>query len=63
MDVGTWAGSGEGPPSDPQDSADLLRESGWGVVVAGQQAGFPEVWMELCRVEAARARTAQGGTR
>ncbi|HEX5118145.1 MAG TPA: DUF58 domain-containing protein [Pseudonocardiaceae bacterium] len=63
MDVGTWAGSGEGPASDPSDSADLLRESGWGVVVAGQQAGFPEVWMELCRVEAARARAAQGGTR
>lgn len=63
MDVNTWAGSGDGSAGDPGDSADLLRESGWGVVVAGQRAGFAEVWMELCRVGAARARTASGGTR
>ncbi|HEX3648289.1 MAG TPA: DUF58 domain-containing protein [Pseudonocardiaceae bacterium] len=63
LDVNTWAGSGEGSAGDQNDSAELLRESGWGVVIAGKQAGFPEVWMELCRVGAARSRTASGGTR
>jgi uncharacterized protein (DUF58 family) len=63
LDVAGWAGSTEGPANDPQDSADLLREAGWGVVVAANGADLRTVWADLCRISAVRARTAQGGGR
>jgi hypothetical protein len=58
LDVPTWAG--ESPAAD-RSGAELLRESGWGVVVVGQQADMATVWSDLCRVGATRARAAQGG--
>jgi uncharacterized protein (DUF58 family) len=60
LDVPTWAG--ESPAADRSEGAELLRESGWGVVVVGQQADMATVWSDLCRVGATRARAAQGGT-
>ncbi len=63
MDVSGWAGGNEGRANDPADAADLLRESGWGVVVAQHQADMAAVWSELCRIGAGvRARTGQGGS-
>jgi uncharacterized protein (DUF58 family) len=62
LDVSGWAGAGEGSAADPRESAELLRESGWGVVVAGQDADLAPVWTDLCRMGAVRARTAQGGS-
>jgi uncharacterized protein (DUF58 family) len=61
LDVSGWGG--DGAANDPQDSADLLRDAGWGVVVAGPGAAMPAVWSDLCRIGAVRARMAQGGGR
>jgi uncharacterized protein (DUF58 family) len=63
LDVSGWAGTGDGTAYDPQDSADLLREAGWGVVVAGTGADQRTVWSDLCRISVVRARMAQGGGR
>ncbi|HVV18922.1 MAG TPA: DUF58 domain-containing protein [Pseudonocardiaceae bacterium] len=60
LDVSGWGGD---PASDPQESADLLRDAGWGVVVAGNGANMPAVWADLCRIGAVRARMASGGAR
>jgi uncharacterized protein (DUF58 family) len=62
LDVSSWSGAGEGRGADPNEGAELLRESGWGVVVASRGADMAPVWTDLCRIGAARARTAQGGT-
>ena len=65
VDANTWGGDGPergGPVADPAESADLLRESGWGVVVARQGADMAAVWQELCRIGATRASAGQGGT-
>jgi uncharacterized protein (DUF58 family) len=61
LDVGGWAGSTESTADNPQDIADLLREAGWGVVVAGNGADIRTVWADLCRIGAVRTRMAQGG--
>ncbi|MGW4485571.1 DUF58 domain-containing protein [Amycolatopsis sp. NPDC004368] len=57
LDTPAWAGSG---PSDQQaaataDAAELLRASGWGVVIAEPQTPMPQAWAELCRTGAHRA--------
>lgn len=59
LDVSGWSGAGEGAPPDPEESADLLRESGWGVVVARRDAEPAAVWSQLCRAGAIRTRAAQ----
>lgn len=60
LDVSGWSGAGEtGVLPDPEESADLLRESGWGVVVARSDAEGAAVWSQLCRVGAVRTRSGQ----
>ncbi len=63
MDVSGWAGSSDGAAVDPQDSVDLLRDAGWGVVVASSGADMRAAWSDLCRIGAVRARMGQGGGR
>jgi uncharacterized protein (DUF58 family) len=65
VDTSTWTG-GDGPERggsvlDPTESAELLRESGWGVVVARQNADLAAIWQDLCRIGEARTSAAQGG--
>lgn len=64
VDASTWTGSdgdrGAGHPVDPTESAALLRESGWGVVVARQEADMATVWQDLCRIGAASTAGTQG---
>lgn len=63
LDVSGWAATGEERGADPTQSAELLRESGWGVVIAGQGAVWSDVWSDLCRIGSAHSRIAQGGYR
>lgn len=64
LDTPAWAG-----PASPdhlaaatEESAELLRGAGWGVVVAGPSTPMPEVWGLLCRAGTHRS-TVIGGTR
>lgn len=63
LDVSGWAATGEERGTDPTQSAELLRESGWGVVIAGQGALWSDVWSDLCRIGSVHSRIAQGGYR
>ena len=63
LDVSGWAVPGEGAAHNPHDSADVLRDAGWGVVVASQEIGLAEAWTELCRIGAVRGGMRQGGFR
>jgi uncharacterized protein (DUF58 family) len=63
LDVSGWAVPGEGSAHNPHDSADVLRDAGWGVVVASQEIGLAEAWTELCRIGAVRGGMRQGGFR
>ena len=45
-----------------EDAADVLREAGWGVVVAAQDMSLAAAWTELCRIGVVRG-TMQGGIR
>jgi uncharacterized protein (DUF58 family) len=63
LDVSGWAATGEEPAGDPARSAELLREAGWGVVIAGQGVTWSDVWSDLCRISSVRSTTAQGGYR
>lgn len=63
LDVGTW-GSGDAPGEtrpDQQDSAELLRDAGWGVVVAPMGSDMRVAWADLCRIGAVRGRLVNGG--
>ena len=51
MDVTAWSPAGdEAAANDLQDTARLLRGSGWGVVIARPDTPTPVVWSQLCRV-------------
>ncbi len=63
LDVSGWAVPGEGAAHNPHDSADVLRDAGWGVVVASQEIGLAAAWTELCRIGAVRGGMRQGGFR
>jgi len=62
MDVTGWGVAGEGPGNNPHDAADVLREAGWGVVVAAHDMQLAAAWTELCRIGVVRG-TMQGGVR
>jgi uncharacterized protein (DUF58 family) len=63
LDVSGWGATGDGPANDPAQSADLLRDAGWGVVVANQSTGLAAAWADLCRIGAVSGRMVQGGPR
>jgi uncharacterized protein (DUF58 family) len=60
LDVTAWNGTlpgardtaGGAASATVADCADLLRESGWGVVVAGGGTDMATVWRDLCRIGA-----------
>ncbi|MGW7537761.1 DUF58 domain-containing protein [Amycolatopsis sp. NPDC054798] len=64
LDTPAWAGSASPDhlAAATEESADLLRGAGWGVVVAGPRTPMPEVWGLLCRAGTHRS-TVIGGTR
>ncbi|MFD2465855.1 DUF58 domain-containing protein [Amycolatopsis silviterrae] len=64
LDTPSWAGSASPDhlAAATEESADLLRGAGWGVVVAGPRTPMPEVWGLLCRAGTHRS-TVIGGTR
>ncbi|WP_409179405.1 DUF58 domain-containing protein [Amycolatopsis sp. VS8301801F10] len=64
LDTPAWAGSAspEHLAAATEESAELLRGAGWGVVVAGPSTPMPEVWGLLCRAGTHRS-TVIGGTR
>ncbi|GAA3568457.1 DUF58 domain-containing protein [Amycolatopsis ultiminotia] len=51
LDTPSWAGtaSPDHLAAATEDSAELLRAAGWGVVIAGPHTPMPEVWTQLCR--------------
>lgn len=56
LDVPDW-GASDGPSAvaaDTEESARLLREAGWAVVVAGPRSSMTDVWTEICRLGSAR---------
>ncbi|HEX4721040.1 MAG TPA: DUF58 domain-containing protein [Pseudonocardiaceae bacterium] len=61
LDVSSWAAAGEAAGHSPQEAADVLRETGWGVVVVGQDMPLAAAWTELCRIGVARG--TMGGIR
>jgi uncharacterized protein (DUF58 family) len=65
LDTPTWAAGVSAPEqraAATEDSAALLRASGWGVVIADPGSPMPQVWAELCR-SGARRGTLIGGLR
>ncbi|GLY39169.1 hypothetical protein Amsp01_051930 [Amycolatopsis sp. NBRC 101858] len=65
LDTPTWSTGVSAPEqraAATEDSAALLRASGWGVVIAGPGSPMPQVWAELCQAGARRG-TLIGGTR
>jgi uncharacterized protein (DUF58 family) len=51
LDATAWAPAGdETAANDLDDTARLLRGSGWGVVIARPDTPIPVVWSQLCRV-------------
>ncbi|VVJ20991.1 Uncharacterised protein [Amycolatopsis camponoti] len=65
LDTPTWSAGVTAPEqraAATEDSAALLRASGWGVVIAGPGSPMPQVWAELCR-SGARRGTLIGGPR
>jgi uncharacterized protein (DUF58 family) len=60
LDVRQW---GEGEPVDQADSARVLRDAGWAVVLAGPRNSMATVWTEVCRVASVHGRTTSGGPR
>ncbi|WP_328611432.1 DUF58 domain-containing protein [Amycolatopsis sp. NBC_00345] len=57
LDTPSWAGGLSAPEqraSATEDSAELLRAAGWGVVIAGPQSPMSQVWSELCRTGSSR---------
>jgi uncharacterized protein (DUF58 family) len=54
LDVADWSTAGEGAAHSAPAAAELLREAGWGVVVAGQATGLAAAWTELCRIGVVR---------
>lgn len=65
LDTPTWSAGVSAPEqraAATEDSAALLRASGWGVVIAGPGSPMPQVWAELCR-SGARRGTLIGGPR
>ena len=65
LDTPTWSAGVTAPEqraAATEDSAALLRASGWGVVIAGPGSPMPQVWAELCQAGARRG-TLIGGTR
>jgi uncharacterized protein (DUF58 family) len=65
LDTPTWSAGVSAPEqraAATEDSAALLRASGWGVVIAGPGSPMPQVWAELCQAGARRG-TLIGGTR
>ncbi|MEU8632343.1 DUF58 domain-containing protein [Amycolatopsis sp. NPDC048633] len=65
LDTPTWAAGVSAPEqraAATEDSAALLRASGWGVVIAGPGSPMPQVWAELCQAGARRG-TLIGGNR
>ncbi|MEV6627172.1 DUF58 domain-containing protein [Amycolatopsis sp. NPDC051106] len=65
LDTPTWSAGMSAPEqraAATEDSAALLRASGWGVVIAGPGSPMPQVWAELCQAGARRG-TLIGGTR
>ncbi|HEX4705676.1 MAG TPA: DUF58 domain-containing protein [Pseudonocardiaceae bacterium] len=63
LDVSGWGAPGEGPAYNPHESADVLRDAGWGVVVAGPDTGLAAAWSDLCRIGTVRGQSMQGGLR
>lgn len=59
LDVGAW--SGDGHPNDPNEAAGLLRDAGWGVVIARPDLPMNNVWTDLCRIGSVRGRSLTGG--
>jgi uncharacterized protein (DUF58 family) len=62
LEMSGWAVPGEAPGHNAHDAADILREAGWGVVVAGHDTALAAAWTELCRIGVVRT-TMQGGIR
>ncbi|WP_116115297.1 DUF58 domain-containing protein [Amycolatopsis ruanii] len=57
LDTPAWSGGVSAPEhraAATEESAALLRASGWGVVVAGPTSPMPQVWGDLCRTAAGR---------
>jgi uncharacterized protein (DUF58 family) len=63
LDVSGWAATDEERAFDPKQSAELLREAGWGVVVARHGVGWSDVWSDLCRIGSVYSTLGQGGYR
>ncbi|WP_020674351.1 DUF58 domain-containing protein [Amycolatopsis nigrescens] len=57
LDTPAWSGGLSAPEhraAATEESAELLRAAGWGVVVAAPDTPMPQVWAELCRSAAGR---------
>ncbi len=59
LDVDRWS-TGE-HPRDPAEAAGLLRDAGWGVVIARPEEPMNTVWTDLCRIGSVRGRSLTGG--
>ncbi|HJP77190.1 MAG TPA: DUF58 domain-containing protein [Pseudonocardiaceae bacterium] len=59
LDVNRW--SSDDKPYDPAEAASLLREAGWGVVIARPDISMNNTWTDLCRIGSVRGRTMAGG--
>lgn len=59
LDVNRW--SGDDKPYDPTEAASLLRDAGWGVVIARPDISMNNTWTDLCRIGSVRGRTMAGG--
>ena len=59
LDVNRW--SSEDKPYDPAEAATLLRDAGWGVVIARPDISMNNTWTDLCRIGSVRGRTMAGG--
>ena len=61
LDVNRWSGSDK--PYNPAEAASLLRDAGWGVVIARPDISMNNTWTDLCRIGSVRGRTMAGGFR
>ncbi|HEX3781541.1 MAG TPA: DUF58 domain-containing protein [Pseudonocardiaceae bacterium] len=59
LDVARW--SDDDRPNDPTEAASLLRDAGWGVVIARPDLPMNNVWTDLCRIGSVRGRSLTGG--
>ncbi|HEV3355330.1 MAG TPA: DUF58 domain-containing protein [Pseudonocardiaceae bacterium] len=59
LDVNRW--SSEDRPYDPAEAAGLLRDAGWGVVIARPDVSMNNIWTDLCRIGSVRGRTMARG--